>query len=287
MIMDYSQIAISAVMTEIGKGGSNGEFSEDLFRHIILNTIRNIKTKFHTEYGQLVIACDGSNYWRKESFPYYKASRKETREKSNLDWKALFDSISKIREEIKDNFSYTVIRVDGAEADDVIASICAEHGTMFAHANEKIMILSGDKDFAQLQKYANVEQYDPIRKNKIKVDNPSEFLIDHIIRGDRGDGIPNILSDSDTFVSGKRQTVMTKKRYQEIYDQMNDLSFTNDSTLENYYRNKKLIDLDERPKSIDIAVKKQYDEQLNKRSNVMNYFMQHKLRNLMEDIGDF
>ena len=284
MIMDYSQIAISSVMVEANNGE---EFSEDLLRHIILNTIRNIRNKFSNEHNELVIACDGPNYWRKEAFPYYKASRKDARNKSGLDWKKLFDSISTIREEIKENFRYKVIRIDGAEADDIIAALCKEYGTIIGSGKEDILILSGDKDFGQLHKYSNVSQYDPIRSKKIKVDNPTDFLHDHIIRGDRSDGIPNILSDSDTFVTDKRQKVLTKKRYQEIYQKISDVSFDDDTILENYHRNKKLIDLEERPQYIDIAVKKEYDLQVNKNSNLINYFMDKKLRNLMEHIGEF
>lgn len=52
------------------------------------------------------------------------------------------------------------------EADDIINSL-VEYTQEFGNY-EKVMIISGDKDFAQLQKYSNVDQYSPITKSLLK-----------------------------------------------------------------------------------------------------------------------
>ena len=175
------------------------ELEEDLFRHMALNTIRNINSKFRNEYGELVIACDSYKYWRRDYFPYYKAHRKRDREQSNIDWETVFDYFKKIKTELRENFPYKFIEVENAEADDVIATLVQKI------QDKKFLIVSSDKDFQQLQYLPNVDQWDPMQNKFVKCSDPLEYLMDHIFTGDRGDGIPNILSADETFVEGLRQ----------------------------------------------------------------------------------
>lgn len=79
IILDLNQVMISNLMAQIGNH-TNIDIDENLLRHMILNTIRALNMKFKNEYGELVIACDDKNYWRKDIFPYYKAKRAEDRE---------------------------------------------------------------------------------------------------------------------------------------------------------------------------------------------------------------
>lgn len=280
IIVDFNQVMISNLMMQIGNH-TNIPIEEGLFRHMVINSLRSYKQKFGDEYGEMIIACDDKNYWRKQIFPYYKANRKKNREESELNWTNIFDIFNKIKQEIKDNLPYPVIQVDTAEADDIIASLVK-------HTNDvhKIIILSGDKDFVQLQTQSNVKQYDPVRKKWITHDNPERFLVEHILKGDVGDGIPNVLSDDDTFVADKRQKPLTQKKINKIY---NDGAVLLDSTTDrNFMRNKHMVDLSMVPDSIRTEVINKYlSEQGKDKSKLFNYFINYKLKNMMENIGDF
>lgn len=288
IILDLSQVMLSNIMMQLGNH-TNAAVEENMVRHMVLNSIRSYKTKFGAEYGELVIACDNKNYWRRQLFPYYKANRKKSQAASELDWKAIFDCLNKIRGELKEHFPYRVIDIEHAEADDIIGTLCMEFGDdsgMNLPASQKILILSGDKDFQQLQRFSNVEQYDPVRKKKIVCKDPERFLFEHVIKGDAGDGIPNILSDDNCFVVGKRQSPVTQKKLDTLIAAA--ASGMLDHHYRNYMRNKNLIDLTMIPENIRTKVLESYDEQANKkRPALLNYFIANRLRNLTESIGDF
>lgn len=289
IVLDLSQVMLSNIMMQLGNH-TNAQVEENMVRHMVLNSIRMYKTKFGDEYGELIIACDNKNYWRRQLFPYYKANRKKSQAASELDWKAIFDCLNKIRAELKDYFPYRVIDVEHAEADDIIGTLCWEFGDdsgMNLPANEKILILSGDKDFQQLQRYSNVEQYDPVRKKKIVCKDPERFLLEHILKGDAGDGIPNILSDDNCLVLGKRQTPMTQKKLQALVECNLETQYEHPS-YRNFMRNQQLIDLSKIPGPIMTKILESYDEQSNKKTpNLLNYFIANRLRNLTDSIGDF
>lgn len=272
----------------MAQAGNHADALEpELIRHMVLNTIRSLRTKFASKYGELVIAADDKKYWRREVFQHYKANRKADREKSNIDWNSIFNTLNDIREELKEYFPYRVIRVEGAEADDVIATLVFKYGVWLNNEDtEKILILSGDKDFIQLQIYSNVEQFDMIRKRAIKHDDPATYIKEHVIKGDRGDGIPNILSPDDCLVRGERQSKMTEQRMAHYLNTPIDEYSEKDKR--NYYRNQQLIDLSQSPKALQETIVAEYEAQANKTRNKMfNYFVKHKLKNLMESISEF
>jgi hypothetical protein len=280
IIVDLNQVMLSNLMVQLGNH-TNAQIEENMVRHMVLNSIRGFKNKFGEEYGELVIACDNTNVWRKKEFPYYKANRKKNQEKSELDWKAIFECLGKIRQELKDFFPYRVIDVESAEADDVIATLVKTY-----HDN-KILIMSGDKDFIQLHKYPNVKQYDPVRKKFIKHEDPERYLEEHILKGDSGDGVPNILSPDNCFVIGERQKPMTQKKIDAFID-LGLLGKWDHPQCRNYMRNRTLIDLSCVPEYIAEKVLTQYEQQSNKdRSQLFNYFITNKLKNLMENISEF
>ena len=257
----------------------NREIDENFLRHMVLNTYRMFRTKFKKEYGELVICNDSTNYWRKEIFPQYKASRKKNMDKSDVDWSYIFNTMDVIKREIKDTFPYKNLRVDRTEADDIIGVLCETY-----HEQEKILIVSNDKDFQQLQRYKNIQQYSPSKKKFLVCDNPEEFLLEHIIKGDSSDGIPNILSDDDVFVQeDKRQKPCGKKKITSIKENLSEWT-END----NWKRNQKLIDMRKIPDIFKEEILSQFNSEVNgKRSNLLNYFITKNLRNLMVNIGDF
>lgn len=283
LVIDFSQVMLSNIMVQIGNH-TNAQLDENMVRHMVLNSIRMYKTKFGAEYGELVIACDASNYWRRTLFPYYKANRKKSQAASELDWKSIFECLNKIRDELLTVFPYRVIRIDTAEADDVIAILCHEHG----NTSNKILIISGDKDFQQLQSYMNVKQYNPVLKKFITCNDPSKFLKEHIIKGDSGDGIPNFLSDDNCLVVGTRQKPVTQKKL-DSYLNKNPEEFCQSLTeLRNYKRNQQLIDLSMIPHTVSESIMEEYNKQANKKApELMNYFIQYKLKNLMEHINEY
>lgn len=283
IILDINQVMLSNLMVQMG-GHTNMKIEEDLVRHMILNSIRLYNNKFREEYGEMIIACDNKRYWRRDVFPYYKANRKKARDATDLDWNAIFDCMKKIREELLEYFPYKVINVDGAEADDVIGTLVHAYGN---DMTQPIIILSGDKDFIQLQQYLNVKQYDPIRKKFIEHNNPALYTKEHIIKGDAGDGIPNFLSPDNSFVIGTRQKPITTKKL-ETWLQLSPEQFDDETMLRNYKRNQQLIDLTFIPDDVKSRVINEYENQKDKgRSKLFNYFVTHKLKNLMENINEF
>ena len=281
IIFDYNQVAISNLMEQIGS--SKAPVEENLVRHMILNTMRTYIKKFKESHGpEVVIACDNRKYWRREIFPHYKASRKKNRDASGHDWNSIFECLHKIKEELKDYSPYKVIDVDGAEADDVIASLVMKYSP-----HQKVMILSSDKDFAQLQKFPSVDQYSPILKRYVKEPLPHVQLKQMIIRGDKGDGVPNILTKDDVFVVGGRQKPITEAKIINWLNQ-DPKEFCNEEMLRNYARNESLIDLTKIPQQIVSEILDKYETtQAKTKSVFMNYMIANKLKNLIEVLDEF
>lgn len=281
IIFDYQQVAISNLMEQIGS--TKGSVDENLVRHMILNTIRTYVKKFKDSHGpEVVIACDNKQYWRREVFPHYKAGRRKARDSSGHDWASIFECLNTIRQELKENSPYKVIDVEGAEADDIIGALVQKYS-----GTQKIMILSSDKDFAQLQRFNNVEQFSPILKKYIKEQFPLVQLKQLIIRGDKGDGIPNILSPDDVFVVGGRQKPITEAK---IIGWMNQepKEFCNDDMLRNYSRNETLIDLTKIPDSVRQEILNTYETAKGRtKQEFVNYMMTKRLKNLIEVAHEF
>jgi hypothetical protein len=282
ILVDLNQVMISNILQQIGQ---SNELDEDLFRHFILNSIKSYRKKFGKEFGELVICCDDKNFWRKDLFPYYKAHRKKARSESIHDWDMIFKVLNKTRDDLKEFFPYIVIHIEHAEADDIIASMCHKYGRQLG--GQPILILSSDKDFIQLQKYSNVQQYSTVQKKYVVHNNPSLYIKEHILKGDKGDGVPNFLSDDNTFVIGKRQRTISKKKL-DVWVTLEPKDFCNEEMLRNWNRNNKLVNLDEIPNHIKDLTMEIYDSaKPPDRSKLFNYFMNNKLKGLMDSIGDF
>lgn len=281
ILVDLNQVLLSGLMAQISNQ-KGVKLDESLVRHMILNILRMHIRNFRKDYGDVVLCCDNRKYWRKEFFPFYKAGRKKTREKSDLDWHLIFDMLAKFKLELKENFPYKVVDVEGAEADDIIGTLVPIYAP-----HEKILILSSDGDFLQLQTYgSNVKQYNPAQKKFVKSENPTEELKEKIIRGDKGDGIPNMFSPSDCFVRDLRQKPITKgvldKYLKESVDNYNETDKAN------YVRNATLIDLTMIPKDIKEKIINTYSEtKPASRQKLLNYFIKNKLKNLMDVIEEF
>jgi len=284
ILVDYNQVMLASLFAGIGNH-TNVELDENLLRHMFLNSIRFNRKKFSEEYGEIVLCCDNTNVWRKDYFPYYKANRKKNRDESELDWNALFDVIHEIRREVTEFFPYKVLYIDRCEADDIIATLVEEHGTELNTGGEKILILSGDKDFIQLHKYANVDQYNPVLKKWIRHADPNKYLQEHVLKGDVGDGIPNILSADNCLAIGERQKPMTKKRIETFTNTPEQMD---EETRLRFNRNKQMIDLSQIPQQYKDIILNEYNNQEEVgRGHLFNYFVKKKLKNLIGDLQDF
>jgi len=278
ILVDLNQVLISGLLSSISP---KEKLNEDFVRHVVLNTLRSHIKKFK-EYGEVILCCDSRQYWRKQMFPHYKASRKESREKSDLDWNLIFKVLNKLKEDLKENFPYKVIEVDLAEADDIIGTLVPR-----LSSHEKVLILSSDADFKQLHKYNNVKQYNPMLGVYVKSPNPLKDLKEKVIRGDSGDGIPNIFSSDDVFVIKKRQSPVSSKKLVDWLEQDPKSCFT-EEVYRNYVRNDMLINFDHIPENIKSDIVNEYETFVpSSKQKLYKYFVENKLITLIDCIEDF
>ena len=280
ILIDYSQIALSNIIVQKLN-------DESMIRHMILNSIRMYNKKHRDEYGQVVICADGMNTWRKEFFPEYKAHRKKNREESDQDWNEIFRILHTVRDEIRDYLPYKVVHMEGVEADDIIGTLTMQ--TQEFGMDEPVMIISSDKDFIQLQKYKNVKQWSPIQKKFVTDKNPRTYLFNHIMRGDSGDGVPNVLSADDTFISENSQTPLRQTRIDNWLENSDNLrEHMDEDTYRNYQRNKKLIDLTDIPDNIQESIINTFNGQTKTPNmKVLNYLIKKRCNHLIEVVEEF
>jgi len=277
LLIDWNQVIISGILSQ----SKSNVLEEDLLRHIILNTLRYNVKKFK-EYPNVIICLDSKNYWRKEIFPHYKAHRKSMREKSSLDWNMIFKILNQFKEDLKEHFPYKTIEVDGAEADDIIGTL-----TPRLASSEKVLILSSDADFKQLQKYPNVKQYNPMLNVYVTSKNPIKDLKEKVIRGDSGDGIMNILSNDDVFVTKTRQKPISTKKLEGWLDQ-NPKDCFSEEIYRNYIRNDTLINFEHIPPTIKEEIVTTYENITpNSKTKLFSYLVQNRLTNLIDSISEF
>ena len=285
IIIDMNQIALANLMMNLNMNKSK-EVDENMVRHMILNSIRMYRQEYKQEYGEPVLTWDSKHSWRRDYFPQYKASRRKGREKSTLDWDKIFTVLNNVKQEIKENLPYKHLEIYGAEADDIIGVLIKDPKEWFT---EKRMIISGDKDFIQLQKYPFVQQWSPITKKAVNGYDPDVYIQEHILKGDTSDGIPNVLSPDNTFTEGLRQRPLSRKKIESWVGADDEYIPTwSDEVKRNYQRNSMLIDLTNTPEDIEDKILKEYkDAPSGNRSKLLNYFMKYKLRELTENIGEF
>ena len=296
ILIDYSQVALASILTfQADLKSGDQEKVINLIRHVALSSIKSFKKKYGKEYGEIVICCDGRKYWRRDFFQYYKAGRKKARDKSDLPWTLIFDTLNQMRQDVAEHFPYRVMHIDEAEADDIIAvmskwtqeNALVEEGLITEP--QKVLILSSDHDFMQLQKYDNVNQWSPNTKKFIKVNKKEvhEKMITHIVKaGD--DGIPNILSKDDVFMTGERQKPVSAKRLQEFIEN-GFIACKNDEERRNWHRNTTLVDFNHIPEKISQTIVENYLNNPPKgdKMTAMKYLMEHRCRLLLEEIEEF
>jgi hypothetical protein len=281
IIFDYNAIALGSIM-------ANKNLEQDLVRHMILNTLRMYRQKFpKKDYGDVILACDAPNNWRREVFPQYKANRRKNRSESDFNWDEAFRILNETREEIRVNFPYKLIQVDGCEADDVIGTLA--YNTQEFGQYENVVIISADHDFAQLQVLDNVKQFSPIAKKFVVEKNPRLKLLNHIFKGDPGDGVPNVLSDDNVFVEGIRQTPLSQKKMDGMITDLNDGELLYAASwYRNYQRNQRLVDLQYTPEHLKAKILEEFQKPpQGKGSLILPYLINKKCKLLIEVASEF
>jgi 5'-3' exonuclease len=282
ILIDYNQIALSNIIVQKLN-------DENMIRHMILNSIRMYNKKYRDQYGQMVICCDGMNTWRKQYFPQYKAARKKNRDnQSDTDWPEIFRILNLVRDEIRENLPYKVIHLEGCEADDVIGTLALQ--TQEFGKDEPVKIISSDKDFIQLHRFKNISQFSPMQKKEVTDKNPHIYRFNHIIKGDAGDGVPNVKSADNVFVEeGLRQTPIRAKQIEEWLDNSEKLSEVMDTEVyRNYQRNKKLIDLTEIPENISEMIINTFNNSKKPmQMKALNYLIKKRCNLLIESVEEF
>ena len=274
ILIDFTQTIIAGLMAQLKS--NDGEINENMLRHMILNSLRNYQKRYQGEYGEIVLCTDAGDPWRRDFFPLYKANRKKSREQSDMDWKMIFDTLQIVKDEIRDNFPYRYMYVERCEADDIIA-------VLVKHATEPVLIVSGDKDFQQLHN-ESVTQWSPNLNRMVHCEDPQTFLKEHILKGDKSDGIPNILSNDDCLDQGIRQTPLRKnvlEKYLRISIEADDKYYRN------YLRNQTLIDLSFIPDDVEQQILDEYKQTAPVLGNVLPYLQKHRLNQLLDHAGDF
>lgn len=159
-----------------------GSFTEEdvgLYYHKILDAVIG----YSKEYGQLIFADEGKGSldWRRSIYPEYKANRKHD------DTYQIFRDHLKDVNELISYFPAKKIAVDGAEADDIMYALA----THFADEGEDVLVITGDRDIAQLTNYSDkIRVYSPTLK--IFREKQPNLILEKAIVGDPSDNIPGI-----------------------------------------------------------------------------------------------
>lgn len=294
ILVDYTQVAIAATFafqSDMKKGQDTGKM-RDIIRHVLLNSLLSYKRQYTKTYGEMVLAGEGTSNWRRDTFPFYKANRKKGREESDTDWASIIDIIGEIREELREVFPWKFVNHERAEGDDVIAVL-----VHYLQENElkssgwydepqEILIVSSDGDFRQLHKFKNVKQFNPIMKKWVA--KPEEdFLIEKIIRGDAGDGVPSVLCPDDFFVNEEsgRASPVTKK----VIERFKTGLGLSEEEKRRFERNRLMIDLSMTPADVRDGILANYKaaDATCDLQKIMNHLIQKRCRNLLNDVQAF
>lgn len=254
-------------------------------RHMCTMALVIIMKKFR-QYGEVVLANDSKHYWRRDFFPHYKGNRKKSRDKSTLDWKQLYKHFNAYREELKEHFPLKYIEVDGAEADDVIAVLSLR----VAASGEKVLIYSSDTDNLQLQNYHHgIDQFSAYKKKLITPVTEKYNLFEHVVKGDSGDGIPNIHMPSDHFMqeSPTRQKSITSVavgKWQQ-FGMLEPEKFCEGAMLDRFNENRTLIDYTMIPDKVRSDIIQAYENTKANKMKFFSYLVEHKMTSVIKELS--
>lgn len=295
ILIDFSQVMHANLAMNIFVGKNTDAVQPDFLRHMILNTLRAIRMKFkEKDWGEMVLCCDSKDLWRKDIFPHYKANRKKARAESKIDWDKVHGYFDMFTQEIKDNFHYRVVKVDKCEGDDAIAVLVGRFGAAGPlNTGEPLKIISGDEDFLMLQHFGNVSQFDWIKKRELTCQDPERERLVLILRGDSGDGVPNVLSPDNSFVDGIKQKPLREDNLNKMLAAMQEKWASSEYPEElrrNVKRNEALVDLFLVPAEYAAKIMEEFESQGNKpndKQRLMMYLGSKRLKLLVAQLNEF
>lgn len=295
IIVDYSQVLLASVFvfSDEFKKGKDPEKMKGILRHTLLSSLLAYKREHGQKYGEIVIACDGREYWRKKYFPLYKANRKTNREESDMDWDSVFAHLADMRQELIDYFPWKVILLPEVEGDDIMAVLskyCVEnHVTqdgLFEDV-EPVLLISSDGDMRQCHN-KHVRQWSPIQKKFVSPPE-KDFLIEKIIRGDAGDGIASVLCPDDWFVNPKFEGVRAKSVTKKVLERFKAGVGLTQEESDRYIQNKTLIDFSCIPDRVrnDIISAYENAKPVKDLNGIMNFLLSVRAKQLLERVQEF
>lgn len=255
--------------------------------HITLNSIKKAWQDFN---GNHVVFCLEGRSWRKDYYEPYKRNRSEARaaltpkeqEEDQLFW----ESFDKFKDFINEKTNCTVLQHPELEADDLIA------GWIQSHPKDKHIIISTDSDFVQLIA-PNVSQYNGVmehhithegifdKKGKMVIDNktkepksipnPEWLLFEKCMRGDSTDNIfsafPKVRKNKleEAFIDRENKGFAWNNL---MLQRWIDHNGEEHRVLEDYERNRKLIDLSNQPSDIKEKIFETIDNNIRQEKNI-------------------
>lgn len=296
ILIDYSGVAISAIMAVAGEFKNANETEvEDICRHVILNSLRSYNAKFKKEYGEMIICLDVGSSWRKKVFPYYKVRRAASKDDDSfLDWKLIMKIVNSVKDDLKQYFPMRVVGEEGAEGDDIIAVIATylrdnDHVEYLLDSDaQRVLIISKDKDMPQLTKMPHVKVFNPYTMKMFSHKNIDHYIIEHIVKGDDGDDVPNMFSQDNCFAEGIRQKPVMQVRLTEFFEKGRD-ACRNDDERRGYDRNKMLVHFDGIPQLLRDQVIATYKSTVpgGSLNSAYQYLISKRCSQLLQNVEDF
>jgi 5'-3' exonuclease len=248
--------------------------------HITLNSVKKAWQDFN---GSHVIFCLEGRSWRKDYYAPYKAQRAEARaahtEKEADEEKVFWEAFDTFKDFIIEKTNCTVLQNSRLEADDLIA------GWIQSHPNDNHVIISTDTDFVQLIA-PNVKQYNGVMETTIThegifdakgkrvidkktqepkaIPDPEWLLFEKCMRGDTSDNVfsayPGVRTKGTSKKVGLAEAFEDRKSKGYAWNNLmlqrwSDHNGQEHRVLEDYERNRRLIDLSHQPDDIKGVIK--------------------------------
>lgn len=285
LLIDASNRVFSTVLEYHRSTGEQADIQ--LIRHLITDGLRVDKKRLAEFADEIVMCFDGRKYWRREFFQHYKAKRAAGREASSFDWDAFFPAYDQFKQELREFFPIKCVEVEGAEADDIMGVLASRYADV-----KKVCVASSDKDMVQLQQNMNpkIKQYSYFHKKFLTPKTSKYDLFEHVVKGDSGDGVPNILSPDDVLITpGSRQRPISSKKLEEwrakggLFEPENFCTDT--QMLERFQRNRTLIDLRKIPGDLAQKIDDAYTEYEVPKGKMFGYLTTNKMMKILREGG--
>lgn len=255
--------------------------------HVTLSSVNAVYRKFDPDH---VVFCLEGRSWRKDFYEPYKRNRQVARAAMSTreaeEEKVFWETYDNLTEYLSSKTNCSVIRCPTAEGDDIIARFIA------LHPNDEHVIISTDTDFVQLVS-DNVKQYNGMSDELITIDgifnnkdkpaidkktklpkktpDPAWMLFEKIMRGDSTDNVFSAYPGVRT--KGSKNKVGLTEAYADRYKQgwswnnlmlqrWKDHEGNEHRVMDDYERNKVLIDLTAQPDNIKQVIDDSIKEQV-------------------------